>query len=99
MIASDGAPHAEERHRPSVELLSRSPDAAYVIRASMCRSGGRRGAFARRLVLLGVVLLLILGAPLDVLALFQPTYDGGVQLKASEAAARSLGLRLQALHV
>ena len=34
-----------------------------------------------------------------VAALFQPTYDGGVQLKASEAAARSLGVRLQALTV
>jgi len=33
-----------------------------------------------------------------VAVLFQPTYDGGVQLKASEAAARSLGLRLQALN-
>jgi putative ABC transport system substrate-binding protein len=34
-----------------------------------------------------------------VAALFQPTYDGGVQLKAAEAAARSLGVRLQALKV
>jgi putative tryptophan/tyrosine transport system substrate-binding protein len=34
-----------------------------------------------------------------VAALFHPTYDGGVQLKASEAAARSLGVRLQALKV
>jgi putative ABC transport system substrate-binding protein len=34
-----------------------------------------------------------------VAVLFQPTYDGGVQLKASEAAARSLGLRLQMLNV
>jgi len=34
-----------------------------------------------------------------VAVLFQPTYDGGVQLKASEAAARSLGMRLQALKV
>ena len=34
-----------------------------------------------------------------VAVLFQPTYDGGVQLKASEAAARSLGVRLQALKV
>jgi ABC-type uncharacterized transport system substrate-binding protein len=34
-----------------------------------------------------------------VAVLFHPTYDGGVQLKASEAAARSLGVRLQALEV
>ncbi|MGH7310206.1 MAG: ABC transporter substrate-binding protein [Candidatus Rokuibacteriota bacterium] len=34
-----------------------------------------------------------------VAVLFHPTYDGGVQLKASEAAARSLGVRLQALKV
>jgi putative ABC transport system substrate-binding protein len=34
-----------------------------------------------------------------VAVLFQPTYDGGVQLKASEAAARPLGVRLQALKV
>ena len=32
-----------------------------------------------------------------VAALFHPTYDGGVQLKASEAAARSLDVRLQTL--
>jgi len=32
-----------------------------------------------------------------VAVLVHPTYDGGVQLKASEAAARSLGVRLQAL--
>jgi ABC-type uncharacterized transport system substrate-binding protein len=31
--------------------------------------------------------------------LVQPTYDGGVQLKASESAARSLGVRLQPLKV
>jgi putative tryptophan/tyrosine transport system substrate-binding protein len=31
--------------------------------------------------------------------LFHPTYDGGIQLKASEVAARSLGVRLQALKV
>ena len=30
---------------------------------------------------------------------FHPTYDGGVQLKASEGAARSLGVRLQAVTV
>jgi putative ABC transport system substrate-binding protein len=34
-----------------------------------------------------------------VAVLFHPTYDGGVQLRASEAAARSLGVRLQALKV
>ncbi len=34
-----------------------------------------------------------------VAVLWHPTYDGGVQLKASEAAARSLGVRLQALKV
>src|SRR5262245_23812901 len=34
-----------------------------------------------------------------VAVLFHPTYDGGVQLKASEAAARALGLRLQTLRV
>jgi len=34
-----------------------------------------------------------------VAVLFHPTYDGGVQFKASEAAARSLGVRLQALQV
>lgn len=32
-----------------------------------------------------------------VAVLLHPTYDGGVQWKASEAAARSLGVRLQAL--
>ena len=31
--------------------------------------------------------------------LFHPTYDGGVQFKASAAAARSLGVRLQSLEV
>jgi putative tryptophan/tyrosine transport system substrate-binding protein len=34
-----------------------------------------------------------------VAALFHPTYDGGVQLKASETAAGRLGMRLQALRV
>jgi putative ABC transport system substrate-binding protein len=34
-----------------------------------------------------------------VAVIWQPTYDGGVQLKASEAAARSLGVHLQALKV
>jgi ABC-type uncharacterized transport system substrate-binding protein len=34
-----------------------------------------------------------------VAVLFHPTYDGGVQLKASEAAARSLDVRLQTLKV
>ena len=34
-----------------------------------------------------------------VAALFHPAYDGGVQLRAAEAAARSLGVRLQALKV
>jgi putative ABC transport system substrate-binding protein len=34
-----------------------------------------------------------------VAALFHPTYDGGVQLKAAEAAARALGMQLQALTV
>jgi putative ABC transport system substrate-binding protein len=34
-----------------------------------------------------------------VAVVWQPTYDGGVQLKASEVAARSLGLHLQALKV
>ena len=34
-----------------------------------------------------------------VAVLFHPAYDGGVQFKASEAAARSLGVRLQALNV
>jgi putative ABC transport system substrate-binding protein len=34
-----------------------------------------------------------------VAVLFHPTYDGDVQMKASEAAARSLGLRLHALKV
>ena len=32
-----------------------------------------------------------------VAVIFHPSYDGGVQLKASEAAARSLGVRLQVL--
>src|SRR5262245_62134172 len=34
-----------------------------------------------------------------VTALVQPSYDGGVQLRASESAARSLGVRLQPLKV
>lgn len=34
-----------------------------------------------------------------VAVLFHPTYDGGVQFKASEAAARALGVRLQVLNV
>jgi putative tryptophan/tyrosine transport system substrate-binding protein len=34
-----------------------------------------------------------------VVALFQPTYDGGVQLKAAQSAARPLGIRLQVLKV
>jgi putative ABC transport system substrate-binding protein len=34
-----------------------------------------------------------------VAALFHPTYDGGVQLKASETAAGRLGMHLQALRV
>jgi putative ABC transport system substrate-binding protein len=34
-----------------------------------------------------------------VAVVWQPTYDGGVQLEASEAAARSLGLHLQSLKV
>jgi putative ABC transport system substrate-binding protein len=34
-----------------------------------------------------------------VAVLFHPTYDGGVQLKASEVAARALGVRLQTVKV
>jgi putative ABC transport system substrate-binding protein len=34
-----------------------------------------------------------------VAVLFHPAYDGGVQLKASEATARSLGLQLQVVNV
>jgi putative ABC transport system substrate-binding protein len=34
-----------------------------------------------------------------VAVLFHPTYDGGVQLKASQGAARSLGVRLQVVNV
>ena len=34
-----------------------------------------------------------------VAAFFQPTYGGGIQLRASEAAARSLHVRLQPLQV
>jgi putative ABC transport system substrate-binding protein len=34
-----------------------------------------------------------------VAVLFHPTYDGGVQLKAAETAARFLGLRLQVVNV
>ena len=34
-----------------------------------------------------------------VAVLFDPTYDGGVQFKASEDAARSLGVWLQAVNV
>jgi putative ABC transport system substrate-binding protein len=34
-----------------------------------------------------------------VAAIFHPTYDGNVQLRAAEAAARSLGVRLQTLRV
>ena len=34
-----------------------------------------------------------------VAVLFHPTYDGGVQFKASQAAARTLGVRLQVVNV
>ena len=34
-----------------------------------------------------------------VAVLFHPTYDGGVQFKAAEGAARSLGVRFQAVNI
>ena len=71
--------------------------------ASLARPGGNATGFATQndelpgkwLELVKETLPRVSG----VAAIFHPTYDGGVQLKASEAAARSLGVRLQTLKV
>ncbi len=71
--------------------------------ASLARPGGNATGFATQNDELPGKWMELLKETLPkvsrVAALFHPTYDGGVQLKASEAAARSLGVRLQALNV
>ena len=71
--------------------------------ASLARPGGNATGFATQNdELPGKWLELVketLPRASRVAVLFQSTYDGGVQLKASEAAARSLGLRLLTLNV
>ena len=71
--------------------------------ASLARPGGNVTGFATQNdELAGKWLDLVketLPRASRVAVFFQPTYDGGVQLKASEAAARSLGIRLQVLNV
>jgi putative ABC transport system substrate-binding protein len=71
--------------------------------ASLARPGGNATGFATQNdELPGKWLELVREAVpkvTRVAVLFHPTYDGGVQFKASEAAARSLGVRLQAVNV
>src|SRR5262245_48439377 len=71
--------------------------------ASLARPGGNATGFATQNEELPGKWLELLKEVLPkvsrVAILLHPTYDGGVQLKASEVAARSLGLRLQKLKV
>ena len=71
--------------------------------ASLARPGGNATGFATQNDELPGKWMALVKETLPkvsrVAVLFHPTYDGGVQLKASEAAARSLGVRLQALKV
>jgi len=71
--------------------------------ASLARPGGNATGFATQNDELPGKWLELVKETLPkvsrVAVLFHPTYDGGVQLKASEAAARSLDVRLQALKV
>ena len=71
--------------------------------ASLAKPGGNATGFATQNdELPGKWLELVkdtLPAVSLVAVLFHPSYDGDVQLKASESAARSLGVRLQALKV
>jgi putative ABC transport system substrate-binding protein len=69
--------------------------------ASLARPGGNATGFATQNDELPGKWLELMKETLPrasrVAVLFQPTYDGGVQFKASEHAARSLGVRLQVL--
>ena len=71
--------------------------------ASLARPGGNATGFATQNDELPGKWLQLVKETLPqvsrVAVLWDPTYGGGVQLKASEAAARSLGVRLQALKV
>jgi len=71
--------------------------------ASLARPGGNATGFATQNEELPGKWLELVKEALPkvsrVAVLLHPTYDGGVQLKASEDAARSLGLRLQTLKV
>jgi len=71
--------------------------------SSLARPGGNATGFATQNDLLPGKWMELVKEALPqisrVAVVWHPTYDGGVQLKASEAAARSLGLRLQALKV
>ena len=72
--------------------------------ASLARPGGNATGFATQNdelpgKWLELVKEVIRPRATRVAILIHPTYDGGVQLKASEAAARSLGLRVQVLNV
>jgi putative ABC transport system substrate-binding protein len=71
--------------------------------ASLARPGGNATGFATQNDELPGKWLELVKETLPkvsrVAVLFHPTYDGGVQFKAATAAARSLGVRLQALKV
>jgi putative ABC transport system substrate-binding protein len=71
--------------------------------ASLARPGGNATGFATQNdELPGKWLELVketLPKASRIAILLHPSYDGGVQLKGAEAAARSLGVRLQALNV
>jgi putative tryptophan/tyrosine transport system substrate-binding protein len=71
--------------------------------ASLARPGGNATGFAtQNQELPGKWMELVKEAVPNitrVAVLFHPTYDGGVQFKASENAARSLSVRLQAVNV
>jgi putative ABC transport system substrate-binding protein len=71
--------------------------------ASLAKPGGNATGFATQNDELPGKWLELVKATLPkvsrVAVLFHPSYDGGVQSKAAEAAARSLGVRLQSLNV
>jgi putative ABC transport system substrate-binding protein len=71
--------------------------------ASLARPGGNATGFATQNDELPGKWLELVKETLPrvsrVAGLFHPTYDGGVQVKASESAARSLGVHLQVLKV
>jgi len=105
IVASSQAAVAAKQATPAIPIVM--PIITDPVRlglvASLARPGGNATGFATQNDELPGKWMELVKETLPkvsrVAVLFHPTYDGGVQLKASEAAARSLGVRLQALKV